>query len=121
MEFSETPEFSKEFKKLERKYRTLTADIAVLKKSLTTNPRGDGSKHWHVRHEDKILGVTALKVRMMCRAVRGTQFRVTYIYQTTKIEILFIEVYYKGYKENEDFERLKNYFELKQKEVRDKD
>lgn len=114
MEFSETLEFRKEIKKLEKKYRTLITDIEVLKKSLITNPTGDGSKHWNVLHQDTTLGITALKVRMMCRAVRGAQFRVIYIYQAEKIEILFIEIYFKGDKENEDRERITDYlFSLK--------
>lgn len=117
MEFTESPEFVKECKKLKKKYQTLPDDIAILKKSLTFNPCGDGSKHWHISHEDKELGITALKVRMMCRAVRGAQFRVTYLYEVSRIEILFIEIYFKGQKENEDRERLKNYFELRKKQL----
>jgi len=117
MKFTESPEFQAELKKLKKKYQTLSDDIEVLKKSLTANPSGDGSKHWHIRHEDTKLGLYALKVRMMCRDVRGAQFRVAYIYEEAKIEILFIEIYFKGQKENEDRERLHDYFEQQKKSL----
>ncbi len=117
MEFTESPEFQREIDKLKKKYPSLPSDIETLKKSLTTNPRGDGSKHWHIRHEDSELGIYALKVRLMCRSVKGSQFRVTYIYEASKIEILFIEIYFKGKKENEDRERLQDYFEQKKRQI----
>src|SRR3989344_5020580 len=47
MEFRETEEFKKEFKGLKRKYQTLEADLAVLKKTIAAQPSGDASKHWN--------------------------------------------------------------------------
>jgi len=118
MEFSETPEFTKEFKKLQKKYRTLTEDISVLKKLLVVNPNGNSSKHWNRLCTDETMGVTVLKVRMMCRAVHGSQFRVTYAYQAQEVTVLFIEIYFKGNKENKDTIRVQNYFELVKGQVR---
>lgn len=45
---------------------------------------------------------------MMCRAVRGSSFRVIYMYDGEEIEILFIEIYSKNKKENEDKRRIDN-------------
>ena len=112
MEFRETEEFKKEFKGLKRKYQTLEADLAVLKKTIAIQPSGDGSKHWNRLATDHDSGVHIFKIRMMCRAVRGSQFRVIYAYREKQIEILFVELYFKGKKENEDKERVREYFEL---------
>lgn len=112
MDFKATDEFTKEFDKLKKKYRTLDTDLELLKKLLRLNPAGDGSKHWNLLKHEPEAKVHLLKVRMMCRAARGSQFRVTYAYQENKIEILFIEIYYKGNKENENMERAERYLKL---------
>lgn len=110
MEFSESDEFKKELKKLKKKYSTLVDDIEVLKKIIAVAPKGKG-KHDNILKSDEEAGVYIIKTRMMCRAVRGSQFRVIYAYDGQNIEVLFIEVYYKGNKENEDRERVQEYFE----------
>ncbi len=109
MDFSESDEFKKEFKKLSKKYRTLVDDLEVVKKAIRVNPTGDGTKHWNILRHD---GETkyAMKMRMMCRAVRGSQFRLIYLYESELVTVLFIEMYFKGMKEREDKERIDRYF-----------
>lgn len=108
MKFSESEEFKKEFKKLARKYRTLEQDFEIVKKTITATPTGNGTKHWRTLHYTESDG-QILKMRMMCRAVRGSEFRVVYFYDGAAVEVLFIEMYFKGDKENEDQERIKTY------------
>lgn len=110
MKISETDEFKKDFKKLKKKYKTLDADFEVLKKAIKAEPLGDGTKHWTPITRIDELEITFLKVRMSCRALNiGKDFRVIYMYDGGKVEILFIEMYFKGDKENEDHERIKEY------------
>ena len=109
--FQETAEFSKELKKLSKKYRTLLKDFSQLKiLYLTEAPRGNGTKHWNLLHRTELVEI--YKVRMHCDATRGRFFRVIYAYhfKTQTIELIeFIEIYFKGNKENEDRERIREY------------
>ncbi len=45
MDFSETYEFKKEYKKLLKKYRSLAEDLEVVKKAIKANPAGNETKH----------------------------------------------------------------------------
>lgn len=110
MDFSESDEFKKEFKKLVRKYQTFEEDLRVAKKAIMVAPSGNGTKHWNIlKHDgaDRYI----IKMRMMCRAVKGSQFRIVYLYDGAKVEVLFIEVYFKGNKKREDTERIDNFFD----------
>lgn len=110
MNFQEGDEFQKEFKKLAKKYRTLVDDFQIVKKAIKASPAGDTSKHWHILKYDG-ADKYILKMRMMCRAVKGTQFRLVYFYDGTSVEVLFIEIFYKGNKENENKTRIDDYWE----------
>lgn len=105
MEFLESDQFKREFKKLCKKYRTLPADLEVVKKVISADPVGKGMKH---QNELKTDGAKnhIVKMRMMCRSVRGSQFRLVYFYNGQKVEVLFIEMYFKGDKEREDTARI---------------
>jgi len=109
--FQETSEFSKEIKRLSKKYRTLGKDFCQLKELyLTESPQGNGSKHWNRLHKNDALEI--YKVRMHCDATKGKFFRVIYAYhfKTQTIELIeFIEIYFKGNKANEDRGRIKEY------------
>lgn len=109
MRISETEAFKKDFKKLKKKYLTLEDDFQILKKAVGVEPRGDGTKHWNCLTKIGDKDISFFKVRMMCRSVRGSDFRVIYMYNGDSVELLFIEIYFKGDKKNEDRERIKEY------------
>ena len=109
MDFSESDEFKKEFKKLAKKYPTLKEDFSVVKKAISAAPSGNGTKHWNVLKYDG-GDRYVLKMRMMCRAVKGAQFRLIYFYDGDKVEVLFIELYFKGDKERENTKRINDFF-----------
>ncbi len=46
---------------------------------------------------------------MVCRALRDCSLRVVYAYFEQNQQIEFIEIYFKGEKESEDRERIKEY------------
>lgn len=109
MYFSEIDDFKRDFKKLAKKYPTLEEDFAVAKKAITACPAGNGSRHWNIFKKDG-SGRYILKSRMMCRAVKGAQFRLVYFYDSTEATVEFIELYFKSNKERENVERIKKFF-----------
>jgi len=104
MKISQTNEFKKDLKYLSKKYYTLEQDLEILVSAITAEPTGDGTKHWNLI--TNINEIHILKVRMMCRSVKGSDFRVVYMYNQKEIELLFIEIYYKSDKVNNDKKRI---------------
>src|SRR3989338_5758180 len=104
--FDALAEFEKEFKRLFKKYKTLDDDLKKLKKILITAPTGVG-KNFVIIHSAETIKV--VKARMACRALRDRSLRVIYAYFEQNQRIEFIEIYFKGKKENEDRERIKGY------------
>lgn len=108
MNFDELPEFQKEFKRLAKKYQSLHDDIQQFKNIVSVIPLGN-SKHFNVITQDETLHI--VKARLFCRYLKGSSLRVIYAYHEKEQRICFIELYFKGDKENEDRERLKEYLE----------
>jgi len=106
MNFKELPEFSKEFKKLSRKYKTLEADLGVFKKDIAEVDLF-GNKNFAVLHKNEQLLI--VKARFFCRYLKGKTLRLIYAYHAEQELIEFIEIYFKGNKGNEDKERIKQY------------
>ncbi len=110
-------EFEKDFKKLAKKFRTLEDDLSVF----ITNQL----KLTHKRNIDNKgvvrisgLGIEDPKIykarKFACKALKGkgvaSGIRVIYAYYEEDDVIEFIEIYYKGIKENEDRERIKRHY-----------
>lgn len=115
MQFRQSQKFSKELKRLGKKYRTLPSDVEKLQDVLRVLPEGNGSRHWNRLHVSLCGRVTVFKVRLSCAAMKGQSlFRVIYAYNTKGNEVTtidFIELYYKGEKANEDREFIKEYLD----------
>ena len=107
MAYEELPEFSRELKRLRKKYRTLNDDLDGLKRVLASLKMKNGGKHWNCLHRGETCSV--YKIRLACRYLRATTMRVIYAQHTEPARIVFIELYYKGEKENENAERIKQY------------
>ena len=106
MNFDELPEFKKECKRLARKYRSLTEDLKEFRKVVSVIPLGN-SKHFTVIEQNDVLRI--VKARLFCRYLKGSSLRVIYSYSERAQRIEFIEIYYKGDKENEDRKRIQQY------------
>lgn len=107
MEFSEHPLFSREFKRLFKRFKSLDSDLERMKKLLSKQPESTDGRHWNVLHRSE--QVTIFKTRMMCRYLRRGDLRLTYVYLPAEARIEFIEIYFKGDKESEDRKRIKEY------------
>ena len=107
--FNEFPEFSKEYKRYLTKYRTLDSDFLNFKKIILSVPCGVG-KHFNII---TILNdIKIIKARFFCRALKGSSLRIVYAYHENMESIDFIEIYFKGEKENENRERIKEYLKI---------
>jgi hypothetical protein len=104
--FRELPEFTRELKKLSRKYQTLPQDIEDIKAILISAPLGI-SKNFTLIHGDEKVKV--VKVRVHCESLRSRAMRMIYAYHKDTIEFMYIELYFKGDKENENREKIEEY------------
>jgi hypothetical protein len=106
MNFNEAAVFSKEFKRLAKKYRSLPDDLAEFKKVLIVAPLGTG-KHFNVitKSEKCII----VKARLFCRYLRGSSLRIIYAYKEEQSTIEFIQLYFKGESLDEDHDRINEY------------
>lgn len=106
MNFNEIDYFTKDFKRLSKKYRSLPDDLLEFKKIVFKYPLGTG------RHFAMLTGtktVKIIKARLFCRYLRGSSLRIIYAYHEAKQKIEFVEVYPKREKTREDQERIKDY------------
>ena len=107
MDYAELPEFSREIKRLSKKYRTLRDDVDELRPILAKIQIRSASKHWNCLYNGEKMCV--YKIRLACRYLKATTMRVVYAQHNDSAKIVFIELYFKGEKENEDRDRFSQY------------
>jgi len=100
------PEFEKEFKNLFKKYRSLGDDFKKFERYIFENPTGEGKNFVIIYSNEKIK---IIKTRLACESLRGRSMRVIYSYHEDTLTFMYIEIYFKGDRENEDRERIKRY------------
>ena len=114
IEYRKIKEFEKDFKKLEKKFRTLTDDLKVAQRSAI--------ELFHIKNIDnggifEITGVGSnedirlyVLKKFACRSIKGkgvrSGIRITYAYIPKDNLIVYIEIYFKGNKGVEDKERI---------------
>jgi len=108
MSFNEIQEFNRDFKKLSKKFKSLKNDLAEFKKVLNEVPLGIG-KHFNVITKSESAHI--IKARFFCRYLKGRTLRIIYAYNQEKKLIEFIEIYFKGNKQNEDRNRIRSYLQ----------
>ena len=106
MNFNETDEFSKDFKRLSKKYRSLPDDLLEFKKVISEIPLGI-NKHFAILTVTETVKI--IKARLFCRYLRGSSLRIIYAYYESEKMIEFIEVYPKSEKKREDRQRINDY------------
>lgn len=104
--YEELSIFSKEFKRLAKKYRSLPTDIKTFQEALEIFPCGQ-SNNTEIVHDRGNLKI--IKSRLFCRYLKGATLRIIYALHLAENKICFLEIYFKGDKENEDRERVKRY------------
>ena len=106
MNFDDLPEFQKELKRFAKKYKSLPDDLREFRSVVSAVPLGN-SKHFNVVIQTE--GLHIVKSRLFCKYLKGSSLRIVYSYFVQDQRIEFIELYFKGDKENEDRERIKEY------------
>jgi mRNA-degrading endonuclease RelE of RelBE toxin-antitoxin system len=116
IKYETTAEFDKDLKKLCKKYRSLPDDIEVLKKAAI--------ELYHLQRIDSNAifpvpgfcteAVKSYKIKKFAsKSFKGkgakTGLRLIYIFLSAEKRVIFIEIYFKGVKENEDKGRLQSY------------
>ncbi len=110
-------EFSKELKKLQKKYRSLEEDLQIFIIAQLYPFHKLQIDNGGLIPIDN-LGINESQVykakKFACKALKGrgvkSGIRIIYTYRSEKDEIFFIEIYFKGDKENEDRQRIKKLF-----------
>ena len=118
MILQELPEFRKDLKILLKKFPTLTEDLAVIKKVLEVSP--DERPPFSFRIEELGLSICVIKVKKIaCRSLKGrgvnSGLRLIYAFFKEEGKIVFIEIYHKNEKENEDREYNVNFNPMKRR------
>jgi mRNA-degrading endonuclease RelE of RelBE toxin-antitoxin system len=98
--------FEKEFDRLKRKFRTLLEDLERLKKVIALDPTGP-SQHRTVLHRSEKACI--VKGHLYCKTLRRDSLRIIYAYHEDRITLVWIEVYHKAQKANEDRARIAEY------------
>ena len=106
MNFNETDGFTKDFKRLLKRYRSLSGDLLEFKKLVSDFPLGSGKNFTTLHAQEKFK---VLKARFFCQSLKRTSLRVIYAYLEQEQRIEFVELYFKGDKENEDRQRIRAY------------
>jgi len=118
IEYDATDVFQKDLKRLLKKFQTLEEDLETAKRNAI--------ELYHLKNINnrsvfpipdfcnEMIQICKIK-KFACKALKGrgvmSGIRVIYAYHVAISKVEFIEMYFKGDKENEDRERIKKYLE----------
>lgn len=116
IKYERAEEFKKDLKRLLKRFHSLNEDLETVKKAVI-----------ELRHLKNIDNLATFEIvgfnseintfwkikKFACKSLKGggvkSGIRVIYRYREKDKMVLFLEIYFKGDKENEDKERLKKY------------
>ena len=112
--FENLPEFNKDLKKLLKKYRSLKGDLENVKSDLKDEP--EARPPFSFRIDNLGLETCVIKVKKIaCKSLKGrgvnSGLRLIYAHFQDLEKIVFIELYHKNDKANEDRQRILDIFE----------
>ena len=113
MKFETLPEYDKDLKQLIKKLRTLNTDLQDVKKVLMVRP--DAQPPFSFKIDGLGISSCVIKIKKIASdSFKGkgnnSGFRLIYAYFQEEQRIVFVELYHKGVKDNEDRQRiLKNF------------
>jgi len=114
MKFTTLTEFDKDLKNLLKKYRSLDDDLDEVKTILKVKP--NERPPFSFRIDNLGLKTCIIKVKKIaCKSLKGrgvnSGLRLIYAYYQAEEKIVFVELYHKNDKENEDRQRIIDNFE----------
>ncbi|MCK4678408.1 MAG: hypothetical protein KAT48_09780 [Bacteroidales bacterium] len=113
MIFDELDEFERDLKKLLRKYWSSNDDLEVVKKVLKVEP--NERPPFSYRIDGLGIETCVIKVKKIaCKSLKGrginSGLRLIYAHFEAEQRVVFVELYHKNNKGNEDRERILNNF-----------
>jgi len=117
MTYSEIDEFKRDFKRLLKKFPSLSDDMEITKKfriELFHIQKIDSRSIFKIEHIGNNKELQFFKIKkFQCKSLKGrgakSGIRVIYAFYCQSCKVEFIEIYFKGDKVNEDRERIKEY------------
>lgn len=113
MNFDQLPEYEKDLKSLLKKYRSLAEDIEVVKQILKVHPEERPPFSFQINNLELKTCVIKIK-KIACKSLKGrgvnSGLRLIYAHFLKEEKIIFVELYHKSDKENEDRERILKHF-----------
>ncbi|HEY8934837.1 MAG TPA: hypothetical protein VIM65_06430 [Cyclobacteriaceae bacterium] len=113
IKFEELDEYKKDLKRLLKKYRTLESDLEDVRKDLSDEPGEQPPFSFRING----LGVETCVIKIKKIASdsfkgrgRNSGFRLIYAWFEEEQRIVFVELYHKNDKENEDRQRILSNF-----------
>jgi mRNA-degrading endonuclease RelE of RelBE toxin-antitoxin system len=116
IEYEKADDFKKDFKKLAKRFVSLPGDLETVKKAVI-----------ELRHLKNINNLSTFEIpgfsseglsfwkikKFACRSLKGrgcqSGLRVIYSWCENSYRVVFLEIYFKGDKENEDRERIRKF------------
>ncbi|MDD4179008.1 MAG: hypothetical protein PHH14_03050 [Candidatus Margulisbacteria bacterium] len=114
MNYEYLPEFAKDLGRLSKKrFRSLPEDLETLKKVLSVFPSASQPVSFIIGNIPTRQDVIKIK-KFACKSLKGkganSGIRIIYAFHPEEQKIVFIEMYFKGDKENEDRDRILRYY-----------
>lgn len=116
IDYDEIPEFQRDFRKLLKRFNSLEGDFELAKKAAI--------ELYHIQKINNssifpIPGFCTEEIQICkiakfaCKSLKGrgskSGIRIIYAFHCSNSRVVFIEIYFKGDKEKEDFDRIKEY------------
>jgi len=116
IQYVETSWFKKDLKKLIKRFRTLKDDLKVLQKNqielLHLFEIDNGGTFELKGYKNPNYTIYKIK-KIACKSLKGkgmkSGLRLIYAFNQNSFQISLLEIYYKGDKENEDYNRIKKF------------
>jgi len=116
IQYTKTRWFKKDFDKLIKRFRTLKDDLEVLKRNqlelLHIFEIDNGGTFKLKGYENPNYSIYKVK-KITCKSLKGkgnrSGLRLIYAFDQNIFQIVLMEIYFKGDKENEDYDRIKNF------------
>lgn len=124
MNYEETKEFTRDFKKLLKKFSSLRDDLDTNKKyriELFHTKNIDSRSIFKIQGAGNTMELQIFKIKkFQCKSLKGrgakSGIRIIYAYFPKEQKIVFLEIYFKAKQENENRQRIADFINTNKKD-----
>jgi len=128
MNYKETEKFSRDFKKLLKKFRSLNDDLCINKKytiELLHIKNIDNKGIFPIQGIGNTAELQFFKVKkFQCKSLKGrgakSGIRIVYAFFPVQQKVVFLEIYFKADQKNENRERILNFMNIEKEKLYNK-